>query len=231
MTEIAGPRGNWLLRARAYLSRHGPLNLLHNLLGKLDNHWYDFREGTSTAGLTDLDRLSISSRNKKRGVYYGATKRRPFAEVLKVVSPPKDCTFVDVGCGKGKVLLMAMDYGFHRVTGIEFAHELCEAARKNVETIRRRRGLKCSIEILECDATDYVVRPQDSVFYMFHPFDDFVMSIFVDNVVASVKSHPRPIWLIYSYPAYGKVIEKCAPFLRTSSCRIRGTPFKVYTNS
>jgi len=231
MTSNAGPRGRWFCRAHAHISRYGLVSLLHTLLGKMDNHWYDLREGTNTAGVTDLDNLTISSQNKKRGVYYGATRRRPFAEMLKVIAPPKDCTFVDVGCGKGKVLLMAMDYGFHHITGIEFASELCEAARKNVETVRRRKGLRCSIEILECDAAGYVVRPQDTVFYIFHPFDDFVMSIFIDNVVASVKSHPRPIWLIYSYPAHGKVVEKHAPFLRTFSCHIRGTPFKVYTNS
>jgi len=231
MMNPDGLNRNLISRALGHISKHGVSSLLHNLIGKLGNHWYDLREGTNTAGVIGLSSLSISSRNKQRGIYYGATKQRPFVELLERIAPPRDCTFVDVGCGKGKVLLMAMDYGFHHVTGIEFSPELCDFARKNIEVVRRRRGLKGEIEVLECDATDYVVRHQDTIFFLFHPFDDFIMSIFIDNIAASVKSHPRPIWLIYSYPVHSKIIEKHPLFTRNNAHHIRGTPFMVYRNA
>ncbi len=228
MTNPVGLKRDWPARAWAHISRHGPSSLCLNLLGKLDNHWYDFREGTDTAGVIGLGNLSIASPNKSRGLYYGATKQKPFLQVMKAVTAPRDCTFVDVGCGKGKVLLLAMEQGFDRVTGLEFSSELCAVARSNVEVVRRRKGLKCPIEIVEGDATDYRVRPEDSVFFLFHPFDAHIMSLFMANVVASVALHPRPIWLIYSYPVHGEVIECSAPFLRCQHYHFGGTPYAVY---
>lgn len=226
-----GLKRNLVSRAFGHVSRHGVSSLLQNLIGKLGNHWYDFREGTDTAGVVGLGGLSIASPNKHRGVYYGATKQRPFLEVLERVAPPKACTFVDVGCGKGKVLLMAMDYGFNHVTGIEFSSELCAFACRNVEAVRRRRGLACEIEVLECDATDYPVRPGDGVFFLFHPFDESIMSIFIEHVAESVRRHPRPIWLIYSYPVHNNVIEKHPLFSSHEAYHVRGTPYMVYRNA
>jgi SAM-dependent methyltransferase len=224
-------RRSLLSRAWSHIRRYGLGSLVHDMIAKLDNHWYDISRGTDTSGYLGLDRLSILSPHKDRGVHYGPSKRWPFLKVMKEISPPKDCTFVDVGCGKGKVLLMAMDLGFRHVTGIEFSPELCRIARKNVEVIRHRTNLKCEIEIIEGDAADYVVRSQDRVFFFFDPFDDFIMSLFIDHVVASLNSHPRRIWLILSYPSRSSPIEKSALFQKIYSKHVRGTPFAVYANS
>lgn len=231
MMNPAGMKRNLLSRAWSHVARYGLPSLWHTLLGKLGNLWYDLREGTDTSGVLGLEALSIPSRNKGRGIYYGATKQRAFAEILNQVSPPRDRTFVDVGCGKGKVLLLAMDHGFKRVRGLEFSPELCAVARRNVEVVQQRRGLTSEIEIVEGDATDYSVRPEDSIFFLFHPFDDHVMASFMDNVAASVERHPRPIWLFYSFPIHGSVIEACMPFLRCEHFHIRGIPYAVYTSA
>jgi 2-polyprenyl-3-methyl-5-hydroxy-6-metoxy-1,4-benzoquinol methylase len=46
-------------------------------------------------------------------------------------------TFIDIGCGKGRVLLMAAEHGFRKIIGIDFAADLCLTARGNVEQYRR----------------------------------------------------------------------------------------------
>jgi SAM-dependent methyltransferase len=45
----------------------------------------------------------------------------------------EDTSFVDFGCGKGRVLLVAATYPFRRVIGVEFSNDLCETAGENVE--------------------------------------------------------------------------------------------------
>lgn len=46
-------------------------------------------------------------------------------------------TFIDIGCGEGRVLLMAAEHGFRKIIGIDLAADLCLTARGNVERYRR----------------------------------------------------------------------------------------------
>src|SRR5579864_7137056 len=49
-----------------------------------------------------------------------------------VDSTLRDFTFIDLGSGKGRVLLMASDYPFKRIIGVEFMLELHRVAQKNI---------------------------------------------------------------------------------------------------
>src|SRR6478752_3089102 len=64
---------------------------------------------------------------------YFATEPWLFEQIMQAL--PIDVsqfTFVDLGCGKGRVLLMASDYPFKRIIGVEFMPELHRAAQKNI---------------------------------------------------------------------------------------------------
>src|SRR4051794_29337388 len=63
------------------------------------------------------------------------------AALHAVPFPIEMATFVDVGCGKGRVLLAAARAGFHSVVGIETDVRLVQQARENV---RRCRGIRRS---------------------------------------------------------------------------------------
>ena len=47
---------------------------------------------------------------------------------------------MDLGCGKGRVLMLAVEYGFARVTGVDYSASLCEIARRNLDVLRARTG-------------------------------------------------------------------------------------------
>ena len=55
---------------------------------------------------------------------------RPFRRLMRTLSLPPGSGFVDFGCGKGRVLLLAAGFGFARITGVEFAKELCDIAKE-----------------------------------------------------------------------------------------------------
>jgi SAM-dependent methyltransferase len=94
---------------------------------------FDAVRGTETRTWVKLKDLTISSTNKDKGVHYQPMRHGPLYRLLKQISFPTDGNFIDVGCGKGKAVLMAMEYGFKHVIGIDFSPELCELARRNVE--------------------------------------------------------------------------------------------------
>lgn len=75
---------------------------------------FDLRYGTETIKWVDLASLNISPEGKNHGNPYKATKARPLRKLLRSLDLPKCETFVDFGAGKGRVLLIAAQYGFHK---------------------------------------------------------------------------------------------------------------------
>src|SRR5207247_9496640 len=105
--------------------------------------------------------------------------------------------FVDMGSGKGAVLLYASEFPFKRIIGVEFSARLHGIAEQNIATYRRKT-MKCrDIQSVCIDAAVYAIPPEQAVFFLFNPFKGKVMEGFVDNVGRSLSRHPRDIVVIY----------------------------------
>ena len=206
------------------------LRRLSSIFSKIGDRGFDLRYGTDTLNLIELEDLDIESPTKPNGMRYEPTRARPMRRFLRAMAFPKDSTFVDFGCGKGRVLLVASDYGFKRVVGIEFSPQLCEQARRNLAIYRGKTGTRSDVEIVECDVLDYKIRDDETTFFFFNPFDAGVMGQVLSNIVASHKKHPRRIWLIYHYPEFGEVLDREDFFVKLGSYTFGGGEFAVYTN-
>jgi trans-aconitate methyltransferase len=77
-------------------------------------------------------KIWINALRKQHAEKYKATRARYFRKLMKRVHLPRDGVFVDVGCGKGRILLLAVEHGLNRVVGIEISPTLCKIAEKNI---------------------------------------------------------------------------------------------------
>jgi len=85
---------------------------------------FDRRFGVSTSGKIPLSALNIDLDNKAAGMRYEPTAPSAFSEMMAAALPQKmfpRATFIDIGCGRGRVLLMAAEHGFRKIIGIDFA--------------------------------------------------------------------------------------------------------------
>lgn len=193
--------------------------------------WFDLRRGTRTAGWVPLDEFSITSPNRTRGRAYQATPAFAFARLFRKVSIPRNCGFVDFGCGRGRAMLLAADAGFERVVGIEFAAELAADARRNVQRWIGRSERVCRMSVIEGDVLDYPIVPEDAVFFLFNPFDDLILDGILDRVEASLDAAPRAAWIIYHNPIEGSRIERRPRFRKTGMHTFWGNDFSVYRSA
>lgn len=191
---------------------------------------FDWKYGTDTMRWVDRNALDTRSDNKSHSAPYRATKVGPLLQLLNRLHLPRDSTFLDIGAGKGRVLLIASQYGFRKVVGIEFSGELCAIARRNVELFFRKAKPLSSIEVIETDAAKYRFQAEDRVFFMYNPFDAFIVAKVLDNLRSSLEENPRRIWLIYNTPKNHDVIKGSALFQSDSFYEIGGNRFRVYTN-
>ena len=118
---------------------------------------------------------------------------------------PGQFSFVDLGCGKGRILIIAEQYGFKSVTGVEFSSDLVAVARRNLKRVGAHRA-----SVLEGDAADYSFIGGHTVLYLFNPFGLAVMETVLANLSA-VKTHP--LYIIYVNPVCADLFDRC-DFLR-----------------
>ncbi|SFD23057.1 Methyltransferase domain-containing protein [Chitinophaga sp. CF118] len=107
-----------------------------------------------------------------------------------------DTTFLDVGCGRGRVLVIAAAYGFKNIIGIDFSQKLCDEATLAFKTRYPDR----SVTITCADARQYNIPDTVGVIFLFNPFDAIVMSEFIQKVDESLTRKNRPLKVLYANP-------------------------------
>jgi SAM-dependent methyltransferase len=154
---------------------------------------FDLNLGIDTARMEVLVHLSIESPNYVHGMRYEASPadvcERAIAQ-LAIDYP--EYTFVDLGSGKGRPLIIAARYGFRKMEGVEFARELVDGCRENLA----KQGIQ-NAELLHRDVCGYRFPAGPLVVYMFNPFDAEIMGTVLGNLRASYRESPRDIWIIY----------------------------------
>ncbi|WP_435129017.1 class I SAM-dependent methyltransferase [Actinacidiphila sp. bgisy144] len=110
----------------------------------------------------------------------------------------EEVTFVDVGSGKGRVLLLAAELPFRRIVGVEASETLCGIAASNVRKAAENRDGFDRIEIVHADATTYDIPDDGGLFYFYEPFSVEVALTFLERVEDSIRSHPRRVVLCFT---------------------------------
>jgi len=101
-------------------------------------------------------------------------------------------------------LTVASYYGFIKLTGVEFAKELCDTARKNIFEVQQKFPEKV-FNIIHVNAVDYLIENDTNVFFFFNPFDDIVMLRVVKNILLSIKAFPREAYIVYINPVHKEI--------------------------
>ena len=194
------------------------------------DHLFDLRYGTDTSGVIEVDQIEVDSPNKRFAMRYEVTRARPLKKLLQRLDPDKTGVFVDIGCGKGRVMMVAASCGWRRVVGVEYSHDLCETARDNLDTFRDRTGLDFEADVVEADVVDYDIPPEANVFFMFNPFFAEVLEMVAWKIARSVAAHPRKVWLIYLYPECRAAFYGISAFEETGRHVWGDCDFIVYEN-
>lgn len=175
-------------------------NIVHAYRTWLDGR-FDRRFGTDTGSRIELDRLSVIGTNRQHGVYYEATPTRIFEFAMDNLRiDHARFEFVDLGSGKGRVLLLASRRPFRRVTGVEFSAELAAIATANIEAFRRRVPDCAPARSVHADATTFDWPDGDLCVYAYNPFDEAIMTAVLRKVCAAMARSPRRVLLVYYNP-------------------------------
>ena len=131
--------------------------------------------------------------------YYVPSPRWALPRALRFLGVSDRDTFVDFGCGKGRVVHQAAKRPFRRVIGVEISPALAEIARTNLAT--RRHQHRCpNVEIVVADAKEFPVPDDLTIAYFWHPFAGETHEAVLRGIIDSIDRHPRRVRLIYLGP-------------------------------
>jgi len=187
---------------------------VRNATAWLAERWFDLIWGIDTAGRELLYRADGPPESNPLYLDYQPTPVRTMRALLSQLDADvSSSTFVDFGSGKGRVLLIASEFDFTRVIGVEFDAKLHRTASENIRAFRGRR--KCQDVTSICGrAEEFTVPPGNLVLYFFHPFEAQIMARILDNVVRSYRENPRRILLLLFRPSHAALVERFPEFRR-----------------
>jgi SAM-dependent methyltransferase len=179
--------------------------------GDLD---YDFESGADTTAANVGWRTRLLA--ALAGAPYQPSEPQLFHEMLRALPGElSGFTFVDVGSGKGRALLLAAEYPFVRIVGVELVPELHAIAVANIEKWREKNGARAIASRIG-DARDFEIPQGPLVVYLFNPLPEAALARFMARLEESLRAAPRPMFLIYHNPILEKVVAGSTSFEKFS---------------
>lgn len=142
---------------------------------------------------------------------YFATEPWLFQQIMQAI--PTDFsqfTFIDPGSGKGRVLLMASNYPFQRIVGVEFMPDLHRVAQKNIRGYSSDHQRCRQIQAVCADARDFQFPPEPLVIYLFNPFSESTFAQVLQNLRQSIEQVPRPVYIAYRFTEFENLLAQAA---------------------
>jgi SAM-dependent methyltransferase len=181
-------------------------------------HPFDIAHGTETSGLLPGTVIARGTTHEPTDLtaYYGVApsilralldlwlrELHPLATIERTV-------FLDIGAGKGRAMLVASEYPFLRVEGIELNPKLADIAHRNIsmwETTQQSTML-APLLLHEGDATRMPLPQEPLLAHLFHPFEDRLLRRFLRHVEKDLTANPRPFDLVYVNAEHDSLLDK-----------------------
>lgn len=166
--------------------------------GDAEYDW-DYRVNTTsgTVGWRDrfLGQLHSPYMPTEPGVFH-----EMMGQLTRLESNLEEFIFVDLGSGKGRTLLMASDYPFRGITGVELLPSLQRAAQENIAAYKSQKQKCLAIESVCADACTFQFPAAPLVLYLFNPLPEHGLVQALKNLEVSLEENPRKCFVLYHNP-------------------------------
>jgi SAM-dependent methyltransferase len=197
-------------------------------------HPFDDRHGTDTSGLIPGATIARGTGLKAASLtaYYGVAPSilrsllDHWLQQTAPLAPVERTVFLDVGAGKGRALLLASQYPFLRVEGVELNSTLARIAQANIKLWQRDPAANAlsPVTLHHADAILHPLPDAPTVAFLFHPFEAPVLRRFLCHVEESRRHVPAPFDLLYANAELDSVIDRHPGFERLWLGRVAMTP-------
>jgi len=165
---------------------------------------FDRQHGTDTTRI-----VQTKDRSGRMVHWYETASATAIAAAIDAIGiDASTATFIDLGCGKGKPLLIAAEKRFRRIIGVDVDPSCLAIAKRNLEIC----GLSARVELVAADATEFNLPSGPLLIYLYNPFPGHVLRIVLQRLAARLATTSDPIALIYMNPRCIELVEGAGLF-------------------
>jgi len=168
-------------------------------------HPYDRAHGVRTSGM--LPGFLLGDPMDVPTTIYSASQPSIIRQALATIPDPQDCHFLDLGCGKGRPLLVATEFRFATIIGVELSPTLSRIARRNADFFSRAHPDRTPIVVIGGDALAHELPAEKLVIFLYNPFHRPLMAQLLRRVESSLQAISRELYIVYYNPVWADVFD------------------------
>jgi len=193
-------------------------------------HPFDKQHGVETSGLITAANLRSGHRNDLLGTGYSGIPPSRFRAVIDrwiatpLLAPITTYSFIDIGCGKGRALMLATAHPFAEIIGVELHPGLASTASANLEKWRITHPSTPPTRIVTQDATEFPFPETPCLVYLYNPFAEPILAAVIDQLDRSFAARPRPLDVLLCNAATEKPLAEHRSFTKLWTAPIPVSP-------
>jgi SAM-dependent methyltransferase len=196
-------------------------------------HPFDRLHGTDTSGLIPGSVIARGTKAKVEELtaYYGVAPSilHGLLDIWLHRTAPQaieHTVFLDVGAGKGRAMLLASQFPFLRVEGVELNADLARIASANIALWQQDNTAEAlaPLTLYHADATTHPLPTEPILAFLFHPFELPILRRFLKHIESSLATHPHPFDLLYANAEHDSFLDRHPAFTRLWMGSVPMTP-------
>lgn len=205
----------WAPHVQSVLGRVPVLRGIYG--GWTRQHPFDVAHGIDASGFVPATECATEEVPAEQINPYGGSQPSIVRRVLASLPEPQRYAFVDIGCGKGRPLVVASEFPYRRVVGVELSTQLAQVARTNAATITKRYPSRTPIEIQIADATTVSPPADRVVYFLYNSFGRQLVKALISNIEKQLQGQLEHAFFVFYNPVYGEVLDQSPHFARWSA--------------
>ncbi len=170
-------------------------------------HPFDLAHGTDTSGIVPADELPANEPARAHAICYAGSQPSVVRHALAALPRCGGLTFLDLGCGKGRALMVATEFPFRDILGVELSPPLAEIARRNASIVAQRHPQRTAVRVAVADASEFPFPAGDLVLFLYHPFGAELVAKVVAQLEATLTAGRSSIYVVYYNPVAGHCFD------------------------
>jgi SAM-dependent methyltransferase len=191
-------------------------------------HPIDRLLGTDTGGIIPPEPLNGEAGVASENLPYMGCQPSIVRNALRQLGDLHGYTFADIGCGKGRPLIIATEFPFDAVLGYELNPVLVKIANQNATIVARRFPERTPMRALEANALELELAPGKLVIFLYNPFGESLVSALLRNLEKGLKTGSiEHLFIIYCHPTCAEVFDASSALVRCVTGAVSYAPEEI----
>ncbi len=170
---------------------------------------FDKKMGVQTAESNEHLEVDVPAEMHQDARSYEASPAVELFQILESFSIDSRMTFIDIGCGKGKAMLIASFFPFGKLEGIDLSNKLVAQCSDNLKQSDSLSNVQMPDYDVFCrNAVEYDFPETDLLIYLFNPFGLTVLQQVLEKLQASLEDCPRNALVVYCNAVHSTCFEE-----------------------